>query len=137
MEKSPLQGHRRDVRKVTLVIIGGDRGLCGSFNAQVIKRATIRFQELRAAGLDVNCVVIGNRVASWFARRPEKYPMLASYECGYAPAPLSRTCLRTGGCVCSCPPPPPPMLGHQPPAVTGHTVSAASRRQLRAGGRRH
>ncbi|MEN9264157.1 MAG: F0F1 ATP synthase subunit gamma, partial [Gloeomargarita sp. GMQP_bins_44] len=43
---------QRPVRRVALVILSGDRGLCGAYNANVIRRADQRIQELRELGLD-------------------------------------------------------------------------------------
>lgn len=43
----------RDVKKVSLVLVTGDRGLCGSYNSQVIKAATKRINKLNEQGIDV------------------------------------------------------------------------------------
>lgn len=43
----------RDVKKVTMVIISGDRGLCGSYNSYIIKKAEARYAELKAKGIEV------------------------------------------------------------------------------------
>jgi F-type H+-transporting ATPase subunit gamma len=39
---------QREVNKVTLVVITGDRGLCGGYNSFMIKKAEARFKELTA-----------------------------------------------------------------------------------------
>jgi len=69
------------VKNITMVIIGGDRGLCGAYNNSLIKRAALRFDELKAAGYNVQCITIGKKVTSWFGRRADQYPMIKSYEC--------------------------------------------------------
>ena len=48
---------QRDIKKVTMVVISGDRGLCGSYNSYIIKKAEARFAELKAKGVEVseNC----------------------------------------------------------------------------------
>jgi F-type H+-transporting ATPase subunit gamma len=59
---------KRIVRKQTLVVITSDRGLCGAFNANVIRRA-----EQWLAGRDpaaVELVCIGKRGYLYFRRRP-------------------------------------------------------------------
>ena len=38
---------KRDVKKVTLVLCSGDRGLCGGYNSFGIKKAEARIQELQ------------------------------------------------------------------------------------------
>ena len=40
----------REVKKVTLTVITGDRGLCGGYNSMMIKKAEARYNELTAAG---------------------------------------------------------------------------------------
>merc|ERR1719263_1800312 len=46
----------RPVKNVLLVIVTGDRGLCGGYNSFVIKKAVSRIQELHDMG--VGCKVI-------------------------------------------------------------------------------
>jgi F-type H+-transporting ATPase subunit gamma len=46
----------RDVKKVSLVVVTGDRGLCGGYNSQVIKAATARISKLSAQGIEVNFI---------------------------------------------------------------------------------
>ncbi|XWS09793.1 hypothetical protein CRYUN_Cryun39dG0019600 [Craigia yunnanensis] len=52
----------RPVKKVALVVLTGDRGLCGSFNNAVIKMAEIRIAELKGLGLDYTVISVGKRV---------------------------------------------------------------------------
>jgi F-type H+-transporting ATPase subunit gamma len=44
----------RDVKKVSLVLVTGDRGLCGSYNTQVLKAATRRIAKLKDIGVNVS-----------------------------------------------------------------------------------
>jgi F-type H+-transporting ATPase subunit gamma len=54
-------------RKVGLVLVSGDRGLCGSFNSNAIRRAN---EILRGyAPADVRIVAVGRRGAAFFRRR--------------------------------------------------------------------
>ncbi|KAF7112231.1 hypothetical protein RHSIM_RhsimUnG0249800 [Rhododendron simsii] len=46
----------RPVKKVALVVITGERGLCGGFNAGILRKAETRVAELK--GLGLGCVVI-------------------------------------------------------------------------------
>ena len=46
----------RDVKKVSLVLVTGDRGLCGSYNSAVIKAATKRIVKLTEQGIQVSFV---------------------------------------------------------------------------------
>ena len=51
----------RDVKTVELVVITSDRGLCGSFNANIIKLATERMREYEAEGKKVSLVCVGKK----------------------------------------------------------------------------
>jgi F-type H+-transporting ATPase subunit gamma len=74
----------REVKKVTLVVLSGDRGLCGGYNSFIIKKAEARIEELTAQGIDVDIVTVGKKVTGYYARRPEK-SVSASYDIGQAP----------------------------------------------------
>jgi F-type H+-transporting ATPase subunit gamma len=52
---------QRPVKKVELVVFTSDRGLCGSFNSNIIKRATQLTKEYRAAGQEVSYVCVGKK----------------------------------------------------------------------------
>merc|ERR1712113_273511 len=56
---------QREVKKVTLVCITGDRGLCGGYNAFIIRKTENRFKELKEKGIDVDMVVIGKKAISY------------------------------------------------------------------------
>ena len=60
---------QRELKTVTLVSIAGDRGLCGGYNANVIKRTEERHRELKAKGLQVNLLLVGRKVNAYFGRR--------------------------------------------------------------------
>lgn len=51
----------RDVKTVELVIVTSDRGLCGSFNANIIKLALKKIGEYEAAGKKVSLVCVGKK----------------------------------------------------------------------------
>jgi F-type H+-transporting ATPase subunit gamma len=59
---------KREVKKVLLVVITSDRGLCGSFNANVIKRANLLVKE-KYAGKNVTILPIGKKGADFFAKQ--------------------------------------------------------------------
>jgi F-type H+-transporting ATPase subunit gamma len=64
----PLLADRK-VNKVALVVIAGDRGLCGGYNAQAIKKAVERIKQLKEAGVEVELTLVGNKVGTYFKRR--------------------------------------------------------------------
>jgi F-type H+-transporting ATPase subunit gamma len=69
----------REVRTTALVLVTSDRGLCGSYNANLIRVAEGRLRE--GAPGAVRLVVIGKKGRDHFRRR--RYPVMATH----APAP--------------------------------------------------
>ncbi len=60
---------RREIKKVGLLVISGDRGLCGAYNSNVIRRAETRANELKAEGVDHTYVLVGRKATQYFERR--------------------------------------------------------------------
>ena len=52
---------RRDVRRVAIVPLTGDRGLAGPFNAQILRRAFASEREYRQQGVEVRWLVAGKK----------------------------------------------------------------------------
>jgi F-type H+-transporting ATPase subunit gamma len=75
----------REVNKVIVVGISGDRGLCGAYNSYVIKKTEKRVKELLAQGLEVEIIPIGKKITQYFRRREGIYTVRRSYNCGQAP----------------------------------------------------
>jgi len=74
---------QREVKKVTLLVITGDRGLCGGYNSFMIKKAEARFNELKAQGIECDMVLVGKKGISYFERRG--FPIRKTFECGQNP----------------------------------------------------
>jgi F-type H+-transporting ATPase subunit gamma len=68
---------QREVRSVGLLVISGDRGLCGAYNTNVIRRAENRAKELQREGLDYKYVLVGRKALQYFQRRDQ--PIDANY----------------------------------------------------------
>lgn len=51
----------RDVKNVELVVITSDRGLCGSFNSNIVRMAEKRMQKYEAEGKNVSFVCVGKK----------------------------------------------------------------------------
>ncbi|MDM9384420.1 F0F1 ATP synthase subunit gamma [Chlorogloeopsis sp. ULAP01] len=62
---------KREIKSVGLLVISGDRGLCGGYNTNVIKRAENRAKELKAEGVDYKFVIVGRKAAQYFQRRDQ------------------------------------------------------------------
>jgi len=62
---------QRQVRKVGLLVVTGDRGLCGAYNSNVIRRAVERAKELTSENIDYTYVLVGRKANQYFQRRQE------------------------------------------------------------------
>lgn len=69
---------QREIRSVGLLVISGDRGLCGAYNTNVIRRAEARARELKAEGRDYKFVLVGRKAIQYFQRRNQ--PIDATYS---------------------------------------------------------
>jgi F-type H+-transporting ATPase subunit gamma len=67
--QSPLLVDRDEVRTVGFVVIAGDRGLCGGYNASVIRTAEAAIKRVQAQGKDYFLVCVGKKVESYFRFR--------------------------------------------------------------------
>jgi F-type H+-transporting ATPase subunit gamma len=65
------------VQTVGLLVVSGDRGLCGGYNANVIKRAETRIKELTAEGLSYRLILVGRKATQYFQRRDQ--PISATF----------------------------------------------------------
>lgn len=53
----------RDVKKVELIVVTSDRGLCGSFNANVVRMAENKITQYKVEGKEVSLVCVGKKGA--------------------------------------------------------------------------
>ncbi len=60
---------QREGDRVMLVVITADRGLCGSFNSNII-RSAMNFIENEAANRTLSLTLVGRRGVDWFKTRP-------------------------------------------------------------------
>ena len=73
----------RPVRCTLMLVISGDRGLCGGYNAGVIRLATT---EMEALGHPAKMVCIGAKAEDTFRRR-KAFPQVGAYR-GMSDAPI-------------------------------------------------
>lgn len=60
-ETLPLLAVRENVRKVAIVLITSDKGLCGGLNANVLKRFFAQVQQCQQDGVEVEVVCFGSK----------------------------------------------------------------------------
>ena len=66
---SPLLASR-DIEKVDLIVVTADRGLCGSFNASIIKSAEAWREAMAAEGKELTLTTFGRKATDYYRRRP-------------------------------------------------------------------
>ena len=65
----PLLAARDEVKKVEFLVVASDRGLCGAFNANILKRADVEVKE-RLPRLDaISLTLVGRKSLDFFRRR--------------------------------------------------------------------
>lgn len=67
------EGHpllmRRSRKKVEVVVLTSDRGLCGAFNTNILKVASQHINALTKEGIEVGVSVVGRKARDYFRRR--------------------------------------------------------------------
>ena len=58
-----------DQGAVLLVVVAGDKGLCGAFNSHVLKQSEAYYRELAAGGQTVSLIAIGTKASRYFSKR--------------------------------------------------------------------
>jgi F-type H+-transporting ATPase subunit gamma len=61
--------NRRDEKRVLYLVVTSDRGLCGSFNSSITKKAEIEWRSRVGAGTEVQFALIGRKGRDYFRRR--------------------------------------------------------------------
>ncbi|NIA11077.1 MAG: ATP synthase F1 subunit gamma [Nitrospiraceae bacterium] len=59
---------RRKIIRSEIMVISSDKGLCGAFNANVIRTARKLSDDLKSKGIEINVETIGNRASNFFMR---------------------------------------------------------------------
>jgi F-type H+-transporting ATPase subunit gamma len=76
-EIHPFFQQAEPVERIGLVLMTADRGLCGSFNVNLINTAVKFIREKEAEGKEVSLICVGRKGRDFFRRR--KREMLAQY----------------------------------------------------------
>jgi F-type H+-transporting ATPase subunit gamma len=91
----PMLAERSPVRRIDLVVVSSDRGLCGAFNANVLKRAERELAARRAQLEGFSLIPVGAKACEFFRHRLPKrivhaVPRLGSVDYGQASALAAR-----------------------------------------------
>ncbi len=76
----PLLERHSEVKKVTVVVAGGSRGLCGGYNTNVNKKVESTYREIaqRYPNAIIDAILVGKKPAEYFRRVKKSYSK--SYE---------------------------------------------------------
>ncbi|NPA49846.1 MAG: ATP synthase F1 subunit gamma [Thermodesulfobacteria bacterium] len=58
----------REVKKVEIILVTADRGLCGAFNANIINTCERFIREQKAQGRDVSLICVGKKGAQFYRK---------------------------------------------------------------------
>ena len=76
---SPLLTKRK-VEKISLVCITADRGLCGGYNTNIIKKVENRYSELISKGFKPNLILVGKKAIGYFQNRKDRYSIKSTFK---------------------------------------------------------
>ena len=60
---------KREEHRIVVAVVTSDRGLCGAFNANILRTASATLKALEARGMQVEVAVIGRKGRDFFRRR--------------------------------------------------------------------
>jgi len=66
---------QREIKKICFVVIAGDRGLCGGFNSNVLRKAESVYNEY--SGFERSVLAVGKKSRDFLKSR--KYPIICEY----------------------------------------------------------
>jgi F-type H+-transporting ATPase subunit gamma len=68
LDLNPLLKKVSKVNSILLIVISSDIGLCGPYNANILKLARKRIKELQAEGLKISLLTIGRKATDAFSK---------------------------------------------------------------------
>jgi F-type H+-transporting ATPase subunit gamma len=68
LDLNPLLKKVTELKSILLIVISSDIGLCGPYNANVLKLARKRIKDLQAGGLKISLLTIGRKATDAFSK---------------------------------------------------------------------
>ena len=68
----PLLEKREQVKSELLLVLGSNRGLCGGYNAGILREALARIREIHAEGVTLHLELVGKRPIAYFRYHGER-----------------------------------------------------------------
>jgi F-type H+-transporting ATPase subunit gamma len=66
--KHPYLVPHSDVKRIGLIVVSTDRGLCGGLNSNLFRDLLRRMKKWSEAGMDIDMSIIGNKAVGFFSR---------------------------------------------------------------------
>lgn len=76
-EKNPLFEGKKEVKKVCIIVVNSDRGLCGSYNNGITKEMLRFVKSKEAEGKEISVIAVGKKIRDY--ARKHDYDMKAEY----------------------------------------------------------
>ena len=70
----------KHIQTISLVCITADRGLCGGYNTNIIKKVETRYSELVNQGFSTNLILVGKKAIGYFQNRKDKYVIKSTFK---------------------------------------------------------
>ncbi|SMP10677.1 ATP synthase F1 subcomplex gamma subunit [Desulfurobacterium pacificum] len=58
----------RPVKRIEFVVVSSDKGLCGAFNANIIRTVNKLAREKKEQGIDISLTTVGNKASQFFTK---------------------------------------------------------------------
>jgi len=62
----PLLQARDEIKTVGIIVVSGEKGLCGALNSRIILQSELRKKELAAQGIDTKFIFIGSKAQTYW-----------------------------------------------------------------------
>ena len=62
----PYMVDRKDIKRVGYIVVSTDRGLCGAYNGNVLRKGNQTVKALKAAGKQVHLETVGKKAVAYF-----------------------------------------------------------------------
>jgi F-type H+-transporting ATPase subunit gamma len=66
--KHPYLINRQEVKRIGIIVVSTDRGLCGGLNSNLFRDLLRRMQKWSEQGLEIDMSIIGNKAVGFFSR---------------------------------------------------------------------
>lgn len=78
--ENPLFATRDEVKTRLLVVFAADRGLCGAYNANILKAVENFLKRSADEGVGVRVVAVGRRAVEYFQKKQRQVPLIADFQ---------------------------------------------------------